>query len=168
MWLDSLSSHSAAAGLCAIKKRVTVLRTPPLFHLFTYYREYSAYGVPNFTILYESFLVKNSVSTFGPLWTITSPQALYYFKMLYCTLSVPSSGLPSPLANASPTYLVPVWVYTPGQWGHQVSLSVTASCGDMWRTETTDRNYGLEKNLRNESGSSLTAKGAIRKSSQRQ
>ena len=75
------------------------------------------------------------MSTYGQLWTTTSPQAMYYFKMLYCTLSVPHSGLPPPLANASPSYLVSVLVYTPRQWGHQLSLSVTASCGDTWRTD---------------------------------
>jgi len=52
-------------------------------------------------------------------------------------------------------------VYTLGQSGHQVSLSVTASCGETWRTETTDSKYRMEKNSRNKSGSSLTAKGVI-------
>ena len=30
----------------------------------------------------------------------------------------------------SPSYLVPVFVYTPGRLSHKVSLSVTASCVD--------------------------------------
>ena len=60
--------------------------------------------------MYRVYIVsKNAVSTYGRLWTITSPQALCYFKMLYCTVLVPSSGLPPPLANASPSYLLPVW-----------------------------------------------------------
>ena len=137
------------------KGRCTIPGTLPLFHRFTYDKEYSAYGVPNFTILYEIFLTKNSVWTYGRLWTITLPQALYYlyyFKMLYCTSSVPPSGLPPHLANSSPSYLVTVFVYTPGRLSHKVSLPVNASCGDTWRTETTDRNYGPGNNSRNKSG----------------
>jgi hypothetical protein len=84
--------------------------------------------------------------------TITSPQALYYFKMLYCTLSVPPSGLPPPLANASLSYLIPVLVYTPGQWGHLVSLPVTASCGDTWRTETADKKVRAGEELTQQIG----------------
>jgi len=153
MWLDSLSSRSAAAGLCALNNRVAVLETPLLFHRFIYYREYSAHGVPNFTILWITFSKEFSTNVW-PIMNhyIATSAVLFQDAVLYYI-----NATFRPLENASPSYLLPVLVFTPGQWGHQVSLSVTASL----EGQSTDKKYGLEKNLRNKSGSSLTAKGEV-------
>jgi hypothetical protein len=49
--------------------------------------------------------------------------------MYSISLCEPLSCLLPPVANTTPSFLVPVLVHTPGLWCHQVSHPLTMSCG---------------------------------------